>query len=68
MEYFIADWQLIPDSGGKFEVDINGERVFSKKELQRHAEPGEIKALIQNRIDLIKQEKGISWDHLPTDD
>jgi selenoprotein W-related protein len=67
MEYFIKDWQLIPDSGGKFEFVVNGELVYSKKQLGRHAEPGEIKALLQEKIDAYKQEHGINWDELPDD-
>ncbi len=68
MEYFIADWKLIPSSGGRFEFEVNGELVFSKKALGRHAEPGEIKALLQAKIDAFKQEKGITWDRIPEDD
>lgn len=30
--------ELIPSSGGVFEVDVDGERVFSKEKLGRHAE------------------------------
>lgn len=33
-------------SGGVFEVTVNGKLVFSKKELGRHALPGEIVQLI----------------------
>ncbi len=32
---------LIPSDGGRFEVTVNGELVFSKKSLGRHAQPGE---------------------------
>jgi selenoprotein W-related protein len=34
--------ELIESSGGVFEVTIDGRLVFSKKQLGRHAEPGEI--------------------------
>jgi len=33
---------LIPGSGGVFEVEIDGELVFSKKALDRFPEPEEI--------------------------
>lgn len=33
---------LIPSSGGVFEVNVNGSRIFSKAALGRHAEPGEV--------------------------
>jgi selenoprotein W-related protein len=33
---------LIPSEGGVFEVSVNGDLVFSKYRLGRHAEPGEL--------------------------
>jgi len=34
---------LITGSGGAFEVTVNDDLIFSKKDIQgRHAEPGEI--------------------------
>jgi selenoprotein W-related protein len=30
-----------------FEVDADGRRVFSKKALKRHADPGEVVRLLQ---------------------
>ena len=68
MEYFISDWKLIPSSGGVFEVTINDELVFSKKSLGRHAEPGEVRALLQEKIDALKAERGITWDRIEDDD
>jgi selenoprotein W-related protein len=50
IEAYIRSWHLIPASGGKFEVTINGELVFSKKGLRRHAEPGEVKAIIEKKL------------------
>lgn len=38
--------KLIPSSGGKFEVVADGKLVFSKAKLRRHAEKGEILALM----------------------
>jgi selT/selW/selH-like putative selenoprotein len=37
----------VPSSGGVFEVTVDGNLVFSKKALRRHAQPGEILALIE---------------------
>jgi selenoprotein W-related protein len=68
MEYFIVDWKLVPGTGGVFEVLVNGELIFSKKRLGRHAEPGEIKQLLQDRIDAFKEERGLNWDTLPQDE
>jgi selenoprotein W-related protein len=38
--------ELVPSSGGRFEVSLNGTLLFSKAALGRHAEPGEALALI----------------------
>lgn len=54
IEYFVKDWKLIPSSGGRFEVTVNDELVFSKKALGRHAEPGEIKSLILGVLDTLR--------------
>ncbi len=35
-------------------MTLNGELIFSKKQLGRHAEPGEIKALIMQKLDAIR--------------
>ena len=47
LEAQIESLTLIPASGGKFEITVNGELIFSKKALSRHAEPGEIYGLVQ---------------------
>jgi selenoprotein W-related protein len=39
--------RLIQSSGGVFEVDVDGRRVFSKKTAKRHAEPGEVVKLLK---------------------
>lgn len=41
--------ELIESAGGVFEVVVDGELVFSKMALGRHAEPGEVLGLIQGR-------------------
>jgi selenoprotein W-related protein len=46
----IADLRLVPASGGRFEVTVDGALVFSKKALGRHAEPGEIADLLRARM------------------
>ncbi len=42
-----VDIKMLPSSGGVFEVVADKILVFSKKGLRRHAEPGEVVALIQ---------------------
>ena len=34
----ISDIDLVPSSGGRFEVTLDGELIFSKAALKRHAE------------------------------
>ena len=54
IEYFVKDWKLIPSSGGKFEVTVNDELVFSKKAVGRHAEEGEVRAAILKVLDTLR--------------
>lgn len=42
--------ELIESSGGVFEVTLDGELVFSKSEIGRHAEPGEVMRLIADQL------------------
>jgi selenoprotein W-related protein len=46
----IGDIQLLPSSGGRFEVTLDGDLIFSKAELKRHAEPGEIVTIVRERL------------------
>ena len=41
--------KLVESSGGLFEVMVDGELVYSKKALGRHAKPGEVVSLIDQR-------------------
>ena len=49
-EYDIESVALIPSDGGRFEVEVNGNLVYSKLQTNRHAEPGEIVKLISKRV------------------
>ena len=42
--------ELVPSSNGRFEVTVDGELIFSKAALGRHAEPGEIAGLVRERL------------------
>ena len=46
----LGEVALVPGSGGIFEVRLDGERVWSKKEAGRFPEPKEIKQIIRDRI------------------
>lgn len=39
--------ELVPSSGGVFEISVDGRKIFSKKELGRFPEDGEILAAIR---------------------
>jgi selenoprotein W-related protein len=41
---------LVPSDGGKFEVLLNDELIYSKLETRRHAEPGEVLELVRQRL------------------
>jgi len=45
----IEDVLLVPSGGGVFEVEADGELVFSKKALGRHCEPEEIEEALRRR-------------------
>ena len=46
----LEDVRLLPSSAGRFEVTLDGELLFSKAALGRHAEPGEVAALLRDRM------------------
>ena len=41
---------LLPSRGGRFEVTLDGELLFSKAALDRHPRPGEVHALVEARL------------------
>lgn len=43
----IESLTLIPSHGGRFEVTVDGELLYSKLQTGRHVEPGELKELLQ---------------------
>lgn len=46
----LSELALVPASGGRFEVTLDDEVVFSKATLGRHAKPGEVVELLRERI------------------
>jgi selenoprotein W-related protein len=50
IEVYVGSWRLIPAKGGLFEVTVNGDLIFSKKALGRHAQPGEVRELILKKL------------------
>jgi len=47
----LGEVALIPGTGGIFEVRLNGEVLWNKKQMGRYPEPKDIKQLIRDRID-----------------
>jgi selenoprotein W-related protein len=47
LEAQIESVDLMPSSGGRYEITVNGDLVYSKKALNRHAEPGEVYKLVK---------------------
>ena len=49
-EYEIEDISLIPSDGGRFEISVNGNLIYSKLKTNRHAKSGEVLALVRKFI------------------
>jgi selenoprotein W-related protein len=49
-EHVIETITLVPSEGGRFEVTVNGQLLYSKLELHRHAEPGEVLGLVMKIV------------------
>ncbi len=49
-EHVIESVALIPSDGGRFEVDVNGQLVFSKLKLNRHPDAGEVVKIISKIV------------------
>lgn len=49
--YQVESWTLLPSDGGRYEVVINGDLVYSKLKTGRHTDSDEIRQLIQEYID-----------------
>jgi selenoprotein W-related protein len=50
-EHVIEALTLIPSDGGRFEVSLNGQLIYSKLQTKRHAEAGEIVNLISKIVE-----------------
>ena len=49
-EHLIEEIRLIPSDGGKFEVTVNGQLLYSKLSTHRHAEAGEILGMVRKMV------------------
>ena len=50
-EHVIEALTLVPSDGGRFEVSVNGQLIYSKLETHRHAEAGEVVNLLTKLIE-----------------
>ena len=49
-EHLIEELKLTPSDGGRFEVTVNGQLVYSKLATHRHAEQGEVLGLVRKIV------------------
>jgi len=49
-QHIIDKLVIVTGSNGTFEVQVDGEPIFSKKALKRHPEPGEILKLFKELV------------------
>lgn len=49
-QHIIKEFTFITGSKGAFEFKVNDEMLYSKKQLGRHAEPGEVLELFKELI------------------
>lgn len=50
LEPQINQFTLVVSDGGRFEFSVDDELVYSKKQLGRHAEEGEVIGLLRDKL------------------
>lgn len=45
----VSSIKVVPSDGGRFEVTVDGQLIYSKLRTGRHAEPGEVAGLVRTR-------------------
>lgn len=46
----VRRWQLIPSDGGRFELTVNGDLIYSKLATGRHTDPEEVNQLLTDKL------------------
>jgi selenoprotein W-related protein len=46
----IRTLEIVPGTGGIFDVDVDGEQVFTKSMLGRYPQPDDVLPLVQQRL------------------
>jgi selenoprotein W-related protein len=49
-QHVIEELLVVPGRGGVFDVRVDGELLFSKKQAGRHAQPGEVLELFRQHV------------------
>lgn len=49
-EYKIESITLLPSDGGRFELSVNGDLLYSKLRTNRHMDRGEANRLVNNYL------------------
>lgn len=49
-EHVVEELKLVPSDGGRFEVTVNGQLLYSKLQTHRHAEAGEVLGLVRKLV------------------
>ena len=49
-EHLVEEIKLVPSDGGRFEVTVNGQLLYSRLATHRHAEPGEVLGLVRKMV------------------
>ena len=49
-QHVIEDLRLVTGDDGVFDVVVDGQRVYSKHETGRHAEPGEVLGIFRDLV------------------
>ena len=54
-EFQIKELRIIPSEGGRFEIVVDGELIYSKLATHRHAEPGEVAGLVEEKLKMTNE-------------
>ena len=49
-EFKIESFNLIPSDGGRFELTVNGDLLYSKLKTNRHTDKGELNKVIRDYL------------------
>lgn len=50
-EHLVESIALVPSDGGRFEVIVNDQLIYSKLQTARHVQPGEVVGLITRMVE-----------------